>query len=459
MATNNKPIKKARRQAQPNQGGVLKKFMDASEQQGEYNIWYNKYTGGDRWSRKARERATTRCNIERDTGITKGAEMGEQTCFCWHFAKGFCVKGYECQFLHRLPQEGDQDLGNSVDIFGRERHASHRDDMGGVGSFNSESTTLYVGGISANCKNIVETVRKHFTEWGEIVEPSMYFNIFKSMLNICLNKSIVKVLYSKYVAFVMYKRRQNAEFAREAMMNQSLDNNELLNVRWATEDPNPRVQEQKQYDAEEQLLDAMEKYHPNLAAVVGDPEQYYSYHNENKRKAEAEGEQMVGDPKFGYTYQEDTAAQQQYENDYNAWAWYYWQQQQQQPEGGATSEQPYDHSAYQYYYDANGHYYGHEQGQGAESVPSENNVAQDEVTHSEAKKVKVDHPPQQPEEEEEEEDEEYDFYYDPNEAQVFTYESKSATGEQESDKKDGDKDDAETTQESSKENPSTEQSD
>lgn len=40
------------------------------------------------------------------------------------------------------------------------------------------------------------------------------------------------------VAFVTYKTRANAEFAREAMMNQSLDNNEIINVRWATADPN-----------------------------------------------------------------------------------------------------------------------------------------------------------------------------------------------------------------------------
>ena len=31
----------------------------------------------------------------------------------------------------------------------------------------------------------------------------------------------------------------NAQFAKEAMMHQSLDSDEILNVRWATEDPNP----------------------------------------------------------------------------------------------------------------------------------------------------------------------------------------------------------------------------
>ena len=36
-----------------------------------------------------------------------------------------------------------------------------------------------------------------------------------------------------------YVSEFNAQFAKEAMACQSLDNDEILNVRWATEDPNP----------------------------------------------------------------------------------------------------------------------------------------------------------------------------------------------------------------------------
>ena len=36
-----------------------------------------------------------------------------------------------------------------------------------------------------------------------------------------------------------YINEYNAQFAKEAMACQSLDNDEILNVRWATEDPNP----------------------------------------------------------------------------------------------------------------------------------------------------------------------------------------------------------------------------
>jgi hypothetical protein len=41
------------------------------------------------------------------------------------------------------------------------------------------------------------------------------------------------------VAFVTYKSELHAQFAKESMACQSLDNDEILNVRWATEDPNP----------------------------------------------------------------------------------------------------------------------------------------------------------------------------------------------------------------------------
>jgi hypothetical protein len=41
------------------------------------------------------------------------------------------------------------------------------------------------------------------------------------------------------VAFVTYVNEYNAQFAKESMACQSLDNDEILNVRWATEDPNP----------------------------------------------------------------------------------------------------------------------------------------------------------------------------------------------------------------------------
>jgi hypothetical protein len=49
----------------------------------------------------------------------------------------------------------------------------------------------------------------------------------------------VKILQYRSVAFVTYVSELHAQFAKEAMACQSLDNDEILNVRWATEDPNP----------------------------------------------------------------------------------------------------------------------------------------------------------------------------------------------------------------------------
>lgn len=49
----------------------------------------------------------------------------------------------------------------------------------------------------------------------------------------------VKVLQYRSVAFVTYVSELHAQFAKEAMACQSMDNDEILNVRWATEDPNP----------------------------------------------------------------------------------------------------------------------------------------------------------------------------------------------------------------------------
>lgn len=50
---------------------------------------------------------------------------------------------------------------------------------------------------------------------------------------------LVRVLQYRSVAFVTYVSEFHAQFAKEAMACQSLDNDEILNVRWATEDPNP----------------------------------------------------------------------------------------------------------------------------------------------------------------------------------------------------------------------------
>jgi len=68
---------------------------------------------------------------------------------------------------------------------------------------------------------------RHFKEWGQIERDNSETGW------------AVKVLQYRSVAFVTYVSELHAQFAKEAMACQSMDNDEILNVRWATEDPNP----------------------------------------------------------------------------------------------------------------------------------------------------------------------------------------------------------------------------
>ncbi|CAG8616003.1 3419_t:CDS:2 [Paraglomus occultum] len=206
-----------------------------------YNIWYNRWSGGDRSARYAHrgEKAKTRCVPSRDAGATKADKM-PNTYFCLYFARGCCPFGYECSYWHRIPNENDL-VDATIDCFGRDKFNEYRDDMGGVGSFNRENRTIYVGHIHLG-PDMEEIVRKHFSEWGEIDK--------------------IKILKDKGVAFVTYKSSLNAEFAKEAMSCQSLDHDEVLNVRWATDDPNPRAKAEYKRKAELMAAQAIQKNLP-----------------------------------------------------------------------------------------------------------------------------------------------------------------------------------------------------
>eukprot|EP00469_Lotharella_globosa_P012605 CAMPEP_0167788684 /NCGR_PEP_ID=MMETSP0111_2-20121227/10187_1 /TAXON_ID=91324 /ORGANISM="Lotharella globosa, Strain CCCM811" /LENGTH=337 /DNA_ID=CAMNT_0007680609 /DNA_START=290 /DNA_END=1303 /DNA_ORIENTATION=- len=119
--------------------------------------------------------------------------------------------------------------------------------MGGVGSFEKPSQTLYVGGLPGYSKEAEDAVRREFGEFGKL--ERVYY------------------LKDKGCCFVRYKLRACAEFAKEAMIGQhlTLGNNPrkasakkmgkkkverrgavaattgTLNIRWAHDDPNPRT--------------------------------------------------------------------------------------------------------------------------------------------------------------------------------------------------------------------------
>ncbi|KAH8600858.1 hypothetical protein B0O99DRAFT_502601 [Bisporella sp. PMI_857] len=248
-----KIIRKKKRPARPQVDPSTMKSEPPPQTGTIFNIWYNKWSGGDREDKYlSKTAAAGRCNIVRDSGYTK-ADKINGSYFCLFFARGICPKGQECEYLHRLP--GIHDMFNpNIDVFGRDKHADYRDDMGGVGSFMRQNRTIYVGRIHVT-DDIEEVVARHFAEWGQIERT--------------------RVLNTRGVAFVTYSNEANAQFAKEAMAHQSLDHNEILNVRWATADPNPLAQKREARRIEEQAAEAVRRALPEefVAEIEGrDPE-------------------------------------------------------------------------------------------------------------------------------------------------------------------------------------------
>jgi hypothetical protein len=189
----------------------------------DYNIWYDKYLT-DRSVKVERAPSLYKCQPEIDTGYTKADKLEKRggTYFCVYFARGACTEGVNCRFYHRVPQEQDlvlADEDNLRDVFGRARHATHKDDTSGIGSFNKECRTLLVSRIRLDpdadskggqalaqshmsVKDIIRIVYEHFTPWGEV--DDIHFN------------------QGRFQAYVKYRHRYYAEFAREAMHEQVL---------------------------------------------------------------------------------------------------------------------------------------------------------------------------------------------------------------------------------------------
>ncbi|CAN0251681.1 unnamed protein product, partial [Discosporangium mesarthrocarpum] len=177
---------------------------DGMEQGSGFNIWY-----GPRKKKRGMNPASSRCNPSTDAGVTRGSEAGARE-FCIFFARGSCAKGFRCHKLHFLPSEADDAAqDNAHDCFGRQRVASDEDDdRDGVGCFLKENRTLWVGGAPVGA-GAAEAIQQNFEVWGHVAS--------------------VRVVENKACAFVQYSLRASAEFAKEAMGNQSLlDNPRLL---------------------------------------------------------------------------------------------------------------------------------------------------------------------------------------------------------------------------------------
>ena len=262
-----KIIRKKRRPARPQVDPSTIKHEPPPQTGTIFNIWFNKWSGGDREDKYlSKTAAPGRCNIAKDSGYTRGDKVAG-SYFCLFFAKGLCPRGQECEYLHRLPGLFDT-FNPNVDCFGRDKHSDYRDDMGGVGSFMRQNRTLY--GTCCLCFNfssyislcyrcpydtnslsvgrihvtddIEEIVARHFAEWGQVDR--------------------IRCLTARGVAFVTYTNEANSQFAKEAMAHQSLDHSEILNVRWATVDPNPMAQKREARKIEEQAAEAVRRALP-----------------------------------------------------------------------------------------------------------------------------------------------------------------------------------------------------
>lgn len=122
LATSKKKVvkRKKRRPARPQVDAATFKTEPPPQTGTIFNIWYNKWSGGDREDKYlSKHAAPSRCNVARDSGYTR-ADSVPGSYFCLFFARGLCPKGQECEYLHRLP--GIHDIFNpNVDCFGRDK--------------------------------------------------------------------------------------------------------------------------------------------------------------------------------------------------------------------------------------------------------------------------------------------------------------------------------------------------
>lgn len=215
---------------------------DKPQQSGSvFNIWFYNWGAKDKYQKKS----SFRVNVKRDSGYTRANKVAG-SFICLFFARGCCHKGKDCDYLHRLPKLEKDAFPMTTDCFGRDKFSDYREDMGGVGNFLRPNRTLYIGKLLIesvpNNTTIEELLSANFKEFGTVER--------------------IRVIHEKSCAFITFENEWNAQFAKEAMAHQSIVKDEVLNIRWANEDPNPaakaRNQRQLQRDAVntiKQLLD------------------------------------------------------------------------------------------------------------------------------------------------------------------------------------------------------------
>ncbi|SCU85214.1 LADA_0D06282g1_1 [Lachancea dasiensis] len=235
-----------------------------------FNVWYNKWSQGN--SGQSRFVSPYKLDPADHEGYTRG-DKTKESFFCLYFSKGMCCLGRKCSYLHHVPTTEDiakLSLQSSVlDCFGREKHSSYREDMGGVGTFRKINRTLYVGGLSGALNN-------------SSLKPSQVENRVRYAFGKLGAVERIRYVEAKNCAFVKYKHQSSAEFAKEAMSNQTLlipsdkewdDRKEGtgLLVKWANDDPNPEAQRREKEQQDQESLSVMlDLLRKNDTKVEGD---------------------------------------------------------------------------------------------------------------------------------------------------------------------------------------------
>jgi hypothetical protein len=267
----NKRVKTGSKMAPARKQAKSARDFGADSTHAEYNVWYGKYNGTLGRQHDVRGlKALTRCDTKKDGGYTKadiiGDSVGPKSGYaCIFFARGCCQYGVECQYYHRVPTVDEvKRIDILHDVFGRDKFSTDAEDMSGVGNFNRDCRTLYVGRIvmpklspadaadlsteqlkQEQVERMTEQLARHFSEWG----PIEYIS--------------VKPRFP--CAFISFYHRCHAEFAMVAMNNQGLDKDENLNLRWAFEDPNPKAKARTQAEKEEAMGQAILKREMEIA--------------------------------------------------------------------------------------------------------------------------------------------------------------------------------------------------
>ena len=164
--------------------------------------------------------------------------------------------------------------------------------MTGVGVFSEENRSLVV----SEYKGLVNTTSDNYVK-------SIYELLFRHFSVFGTIQDIV-ILQYKGSAIISYIHRCMAELAKEALMLRGLDDNEILTIRWATEeqllDADKDHNTKLQLDQEEEIVDKVNKKMKRERGELKDRFSYQKsilndYHADKKKEQKIREDKIRGD--------------------------------------------------------------------------------------------------------------------------------------------------------------------